>query len=48
MSLTSAQLIAKADAICARVHVEYHAHGYTTTQSIARLAPTVAADEPAT
>jgi hypothetical protein len=44
-ALSSAELIAKADAICAHVHAEYHANGYTTTQSIARLAPRVASDE---
>jgi hypothetical protein len=44
-SLSQTDLIAKADAICARVHVEYHANGYTTPQSIARLAPIVAGYE---
>ncbi|MGH2879520.1 MAG: hypothetical protein ACRDK4_07950 [Solirubrobacteraceae bacterium] len=44
-SLTRAELIAKADVICARVHVEYHANGYTTKASIARLAPILAGDE---
>jgi hypothetical protein len=44
-SLSKAELIAKADTICARVHAQYHANGYSTTQSIARLAPRVAAYE---
>jgi hypothetical protein len=44
-SLSRSELIAKADAICARVHAEYHANGYTTSQSIAHLAPLVAGDE---
>jgi hypothetical protein len=46
-SLTKSELIAKADAICAHVHHEYHAHGYTTAASIARQAPLVAAAEQA-
>jgi len=43
--LTSAELIAKADAICARVHAEFHANGYSSLQSMALRAPRVAADE---
>jgi hypothetical protein len=44
-SLASVELIAKADVICARVHAQYHANGYTTAQSIAHLAPRVASYE---
>src|ERR1700729_1019990 len=43
--LSKAELIAKADAVCAHVMVQYHANGYTTTQSIVSRAPRVAAAE---
>jgi hypothetical protein len=43
--LSHADLIAKADAICARMRAEYHANGYTTNASIAKLAPILAGYE---
>ena len=46
-TLSRAELIAKGDVICASVHTNYHANGYSTPQSIARLAPRVAAYEQA-
>jgi hypothetical protein len=44
-SLMRGELIAKADAICSRVHAEYHANGYRSIQDMARLAPRLASYE---
>jgi hypothetical protein len=43
--LTRAELIAKADAICARFHTELHAHGSKTPQELARNVPLLASYE---
>ena len=45
--LSSSVLVARGDAICARVHAAYHAHGYISTGSIAARAPIVSRDEQA-
>src|ERR1700722_18959741 len=45
--LSSSELVARGDAICARVHAAYHAHGYISTASIVARAPIVSRDEQA-
>jgi hypothetical protein len=44
-TLNRAGLVAGAEAICKRLDMEYREYVYTTTASIARFAPRVAADE---
>ncbi len=45
--LTQAELIAKADAICTHLHIQFHEHGIKTDQDFARYVPLLGVHEQA-